>query len=94
VTTSEILPTVMEGGYGTTAADWTKVVSTLVIDNAPLNPPDRALSTLVIEKRKQSASHSPFRSLDLDYQMSKNARLWLALVGSKEEPCATLTERP
>jgi hypothetical protein len=73
VTTSEILPTVMEGGYGTTAADRTKVVS-----------------TLVIEKRKQSASHS----LDLDYQVSKNARLWLALVGSKEEPCATLTERP
>ena len=24
----------------------------------------------------------------------ENVRLWLALLGSKEEPCATLTERP
>ena len=33
MTTSGILPTVLEGGYGTMSADREKVVSTLVIEN-------------------------------------------------------------
>ena len=49
MTTSEILPTAMEGGYGTTSADREKVVSTLVIENGPSASLDRAVSTLVIE---------------------------------------------
>ena len=49
MTTSEILPTVMEGGYGTMSADREKVVSTLVIEDVPFNVSGRAVSTLVLE---------------------------------------------
>ena len=37
MTTSGILPTVLEGGYGTMSADREKVVSTLVIEDVPFS---------------------------------------------------------
>lgn len=74
MTTSGILPTVLEGGYGTMSADREKVVSTLVIEN--VNDP-----LAVTLARSQLPDE-------------ENVRLWLALLSSKEEPCATLTERP
>jgi hypothetical protein len=57
VTTSEILPTVLEGGYGTTSADREKVVSTLVIENVPfsVSGPDRF--DACDRKRKRPTRH-------------------------------------
>ena len=71
MTTSEILPTVMEGGYGTISADREKVVSTLVIENGPFSVSGPGRFDACDRKRKQSVTHSPSRTLDLYYRVRK-----------------------
>jgi hypothetical protein len=61
----------MEGGYGTMSADREKVVSTLVIEDVPFNVSGPGRFDACARKRKQSVTHSPSRSLDLNYQMRK-----------------------
>jgi hypothetical protein len=52
---------------------------------------EKVVSTLVIENVNDPPAITLARSQLPD---DENVRLWLPLVGSKEEPCATLTERP
>ena len=64
MTTSEILPTVMEGGYGTMSADREKAVSTLVIEDVPFNVSGPGRFDAYDRKRTpQRLRTGPFRRL-------------------------------
>ena len=64
MTTSEILPTVMEGGYGTMSADREKVVSTLVIEDVPFSVSGPGRFDACDRKRTlQRLRTGPFRRL-------------------------------